>query len=797
MASVDRGPEPVSTTAANTGQGVGARLLRKEDDRFLRGRGQYVADIRLPGLQDVAFVRSPLAHARIKAIHIPDRYRDVVFTADDLTNVKRNRAERPLPGFRAPPPSALATARVPHAGEIVAMCVAETRAEAEDIAAAVTLDLEPLPSVYDMRKAREPGSALVHEHWGDNVFLESFFEVDIGQAFDAPIKVSHEISTARQCMSPLEGRGVVATFDHRLDQLTLYTGAQMPHIVRNGLSDTLGIEHGRIRVVSPDIGGGFGHKGMLMPEEVCLSWLALYKILTVRWIEDRREHLSASSNCREHHYKITVYADRDGRLRGIDCEATVDSGAYSSYPFSACLEAAQVVSILPGPYRMPAYRCCTYSAATNKCPILPYRGVARTGVCFALELMLDAVAVEAGLEPHEVRTRNLVAPEEMPFENITKKHFDSGNYPEAMRRMLEAVDIPAIRERQRDKEPDGRLIGFGLSVYCEQAAHGTSVYSGWGIPMVPGHEQATARMTPDGGLELRVGVQSHGQSMETTLAHVANQILGIHPATIRVIHGDTAMTPYSTGTWGSRSAVMAGGAVGTACEIIAERAKRIGAKLLQLDPTSVFLRDGRICGPNSSIGLSGIAHTWYRRPQDLPPDVDPAGLEATGGYKPQRDSGTFSYAVHAVAVAVDPDLGDVEILDYVIVEDGGVLLNPMVVDGQIFGGLAQGIGTALFEEMPFDSAGQPLATTLADYLLPGPTEVPEPRIDHMETPSPYTMFGVKGIGEGGAIAPPAAITNAVNDALRPFGVKLRHSPISPRRIVEAVLEARGSKGEAA
>jgi carbon-monoxide dehydrogenase large subunit len=797
MSAGKRESESASTAAAEAGQGVGARMLRKEDDRFLRGRGQFVADIRMAGLQDVAFVRSPLAHARIKGIHIPERYRDVVFTADDLTNVKPIRAVTALPGFKISEQSVLATGKVRHVGEMVAMCVAATRAEAEDIAAAVTLDLEPLPAIYDMRKALEPGSALVHEHWGDNVFLESFFEVDISQAFDAPIKVSHEISTARQCMSPMEGRGVVATFDHRLDQLTLYTGAQMPHIVRNGLSDTLDIEQGRIRVVSPDIGGGFGHKGILLPEEVCLSWLALYKGLTVRWTEDRREHLSASANCREHHYKITVYADRDGRLRGIDCEATVDSGAYSSYPFSACLEAAQVVSILPGPYRMPAYRCRTYSAATNKCPILPYRGVARTGVCFALELMLDAVAVEAGLEPHVVRLRNLVGPEEMPFENITKKHFDSGNYPEAMRRMLEAVDVAAIRKRQKAGEPDGRQIGFGLSVYCEQAAHGTSVYSGWGIPMVPGHEQATARMTPDGGLELRVGVQSHGQSMETTLAQVAHQILGIDTAKIRVIHGDTAMTPYSTGTWGSRSAVMAGGAVGTACEIVAERAKRIGAKLLQLDPASVTLSDGRVCGPSSSIGLSEIAHTWYRRPQDLPPDVDPGGLEATGGYKPQRDSGTFSYAVHAVTVAVDPDLGEIEILDYVIVEDGGVLLNPMVVDGQIFGGLAQGIGTALYEEMPFDTAGQPLATTLADYLLPGPTEVPEPRVDHMETPSPYTMFGVKGIGEGGAIAPPAAITNAVNDALRPFGVKLLHSPISPRRIVEAVLEARASKGEAA
>jgi carbon-monoxide dehydrogenase large subunit len=794
MSDAERTPPSAST--ANP-QGVGARLLRKEDDRFLRGRGQYVADVRLPGLRDVAFVRSPLAHARVRGIHVPERYREVVFTAADLAGVKPIRAVSGLPGFKISEQPVLATDKVRHVGELVALCVAPTRAEAEDIAATVTLDLEPLPAVHDMRKAREADAARVHDQWGDNVFLETLFEVDITPALDAPIKVTRDISTARQCMAPLEGRGVVATFDHRLDQLTLYTGAQMPHIVRNGLSDCLGVEQGRIRIVAPDIGGGFGHKGILLPEEVCLAWLAMHRGLTARWIEDRREHLSASANCREHHYQITVYADHDGRLRGIDCEATVDSGAYSSYPFSACLEAAQVASILPGPYQMPAYRCRTFSVATNKCPILPYRGVARTGVCFALEIMLDAVAAATGLEPGEVRLRNLVRPEDMPFDNITKKHFDSGDYPQAMRRALAAIDVASVRERQRKREPDGRLIGMGLAVYCEQAAHGTSVYAGWGIPMVPGHEQATVRLTPDGGLEIRAGVHSHGQGLETTLAQIANEILGIDTARVRVVLGDTAMTPYSTGTWGSRSMVMAGGAVGTACEQIAERARRIGAKLLQLDPALVELRDGRVCGPNGSVSLAEIAHTWYRRPQDLPGDVDPAGLETTSGYKPVRDSGTFSYAVHAVTVAVDPDLGEVELLDYVIVEDGGVLVNPMIVDGQIYGGLAQGIGTALYEEMPFDAEGQPLATTFADYLLPGPTEVPEPRLDHMETPSPYTMFGVKGIGEGGAIAPPAAIANAVNDALRPLGVQLLHSPISPRRIVEAVLAAREAERPAA
>jgi carbon-monoxide dehydrogenase large subunit len=792
-----RDARDLSSDAPAEKQGVGARVLRKEDDRLMRGRGQYVADIRLAGLQDVAFVRSPVAHARIRAIHVPERYRDVVFTAADLDGVKPIRAVSGLPGFKISEQPVLASGKIRQVGELVAMCVAATRAEAEDIAASVTLDLEELPAVHDMLKAREPGSALVHEHWGDNIFLESSFEVDITPALDAPIKVTREISTARQCMAPLEGRGVVATFDHRLDQLTLYTGSQMPHIVRNGLSDTLDMDQGQIRIVSPDIGGGFGHKGILLPEEVCLSWLTMKRGFPVRWIEDRREHLVASANCREHHYKITVYADRDGTLRGIDCEATVDSGAYSSYPFSACLEAAQVASILPGPYLMPAFRCRTYSVATNKCPILPYRGVARTGVCFALEIMIDMVAAAAGLEPGEVRLRNLVRPEQMPFDNITKKHFDSGDYPEAMRRAVKMIDVDAVRARQRKHEPDGRLIGVGMSIYCEQAAHGTSVYAGWGIPMVPGHEQATARLTPDGGLELRVGVQSHGQGMETTLSQVANEMLGIEVAKVRVVHGDTAMTPYSTGTWGSRSMVMAGGAVATACHELGERAKKIGAKLLQCDEADVILTDGEVRGTSGSVTLKEIAHTWYRRPQDLPSDVDPAGLETTSGYKPQRDSGTFSYAAHAVIVAVDPDLGDVEILDYVIVEDGGVLVNPMIVDGQIYGGLAQGIGTALYEEMPFDAAGQPLATTLADYLLPGPTEVPSPRLDHMETPSPYTKFGVKGIGEGGAIAPPAAIANAVNDALRPLGVELLHSPISPRRIVSAIIDVRDAQRPAA
>jgi carbon-monoxide dehydrogenase large subunit len=784
------GPAEPARSSAAPAQGVGARLARKEDDRLMRGRGQFVGDIRLPRMQDVAFVRSPLAHARIRRILVPPQHKACVFTADDLDGVLPIKAVSGLSGFKVSVQPPLASGKVRQVGELVAMCVAPSRAEAEDIAAAVVVELEELPAVHDMLAARAADAPLVHEHWGDNVFLETLVDTGIAAAVDAPIKVTRTISTARQCMAPIEGRAVIAALDHRADQLVLHTASQMPHIVRNGLADCLGLPQERIRIVSPDVGGGFGYKAILLAEEVCLGWLALRCGHPVRWLEDRREHLTANANCREHHYRITAYAERDGRLRGIDCEATVDSGAYSAYPFSACLEAAQVASILPGPYDFPAYRCRTWSVATNKCPILPYRGVARTGVCFALELVLDAVAAAAGLEPSVVRLKNLVRPDQMPFNNITNKHFDSGDYPESLRRALAAIDVEKVRARQQAGEPDGRRVGLGLAIYCEQAAHGTSVYSGWGIPMVPGHEQAMARLTPDGGLELRVGVHSHGQGLETTLAQVAHDVLGVPVARVRVVCGDTAMTPYSTGTWGSRCMVMAGGAVATACRELADRALRIGAFLLQVDPAQTKLDGGRVVGPAGDIALSEIARTWYRVPQNLPADVHGGGLEVTAGYKPARDSGTFSYAAHAVVIAVDPDIGEVEILDYAIVEDGGVLVNPMIVDGQILGGLAQGIGTALLEEMPFDARGQPLASTLADYLLPGAPDVPDARIDHMETPSPYTQFGVKGIGEGGAIAPPAAITNAINDALRPLGAEVNHSPASPRHIVEAVLAAR-------
>ena len=770
-------------------RGIGARALRREDDRYLRGRGRYVADIRRLGMLDIAFVRSPLAHALIRSISKPDAGSEAVFVSSDLVGVAGIRADCGLPGFRSSIQPILADTKVRHVGEPIAACLADTRAAAEDLAELVEVNFEELPAVVDMQTAREKSAPLLHDHWEENAFLET--GVDVG--FEAAIAgaasvVKRSYRTARQCMAPIEGRGCVAEWDHQLEQLTVHTATQMPHIVRTGLAECLGLDHGQVRIVSPDVGGGFGYKGVLLAEEVCASFLAMRLDRPIRWIEDRREHLMGAANCREHAYEVTGYAAADGELLAVDCQAIVDSGAYSAYPFSACLEAAQVTSILPGPYRMRGYRCTAWAAATNKPPILPFRGVARTGVCFAMELMMDALASDLGITPEAIRQRNLVQPEEMPFTNITNKDFDSGDYPEALRCAVAAIDVDDVRRRQSQETGRSR-IGVGLAIFCEQGAHGTSVYQGWGVPMVPGFEQATARLTPDGGLELRVGVHSHGQGLETTLAQIAHSEIGIDPLKVKLVHGDTAHTPYSTGTWGSRCIVMAGGAVGVATAEVGERVRAIAAHLLQAQPEDVVLVDGVARAGGAEVTLEEVAHTWYRKPQLLPSQVDPRGLEATEGYKTTKDTGTFSYACHAVTVRVDLDLGHIELLDYVVVEDAGVMINPMIVDGQVFGGVAQGIGTALFEEMPFDAAGQPLASTLADYHLPVAADIPAIRIIHMETPSPLSRFGQKGIGESGAIGPPAAIANAANDALRSIGAELTELPLTPERVLRAIALA--------
>ena len=775
------------------GQGIGARVPRKEDSRHLHGKGQYVSDMMLPGQREVAFLRSPVAHGRIRGIKKPAGSEGRVFVREDLAEAKDIVAPSTLPTYKVSGQPPLAHGKVRFVGEPVVMCVAKTRAEAEDLCEQVQLDIEELPVLVDSETARFEKNTRVHEEWDDNLFLS----LSVENGFDALAKkatvvVKREVELSRQAMVPMEGKAVVAHWDERADQLVMYYSTQTPHIVRTGIAQFLGLDEGQVRIIAPDVGGGFGYKVIVHPEELAVAWLAMKYKKPYRWIEDRREHLVSGANARQHKYQLTGYADDKGRLLALDAEITIDGGAYSNWPFTIGLEPGQAMGNLPGPYDFQGYRCKTYCVATNKPGFMPYRGVARTGVCFAMELLMDAIARAVDRDPYEVRMENLVRPEQMPYDNVVKKHYDSGNYPAALALAREKFDHAKWLERQKKGEPDGRKIGIGYASYCEQSAHGTSVFATWGLPLVPGYDQSAVKLTPDGGLEVRVGVHSHGQGMETTFAQLAHEVLGIDVQKVKITHGDTGTTPYSTGTYASRSIVMAGGATLKACAELIPRIIKIGAFLIGCkDEEARFDKVHGVVGPDGkSVDLKEICSVWYLRPDRAPLDVDRRGLEVSVSYKPDRDSGAFSYASHAVAVAVDTETGQVEILDYVIAEDCGTLVNPMVVEGQTLGGVAQGIGTAMYEEIQYDANGQPNASTFADYLLPGPTEIPNMRIFHMETPSPYTMYGIKGMGEGGAIAPPAVIFNAVNDALRATGAEVSKTPLTPHRLLAEIERAR-------
>ncbi len=773
--------------------GVGASMHRKEDRRFLLGRGRYVGDIQRPGMLEAAIVRSPLAHARIRGMEKPAGAEHLVFGAADMVAVAPFRVVSTTPGHKAADYPHLATGKVRFVGEAVAVCLGETRAEAEDLARSVELDLDPLDPIVDMLAAGGAGSAKVHDEWDDNLILETVVEENAGAIADAPVVVTREFRLSRQATVPMEGGAVLAEWDARDEQLIVHSSTQIPHVLRTALSESLGLEQRQIRVIAPDVGGGFGYKCVLMPEEIVIPWIAFHTGRPVRWIQDRHEHLVAGANAREHHYKISLHTDERGRFIGLRAEITVDAGAYSVYPHSNVLESGMAARSLPGPYKFDAYDVRARSMATNKPPIVPYRGVARPGVCFALELLIDSLARKIGREPHEIRLENLVPGTEMPFTTITGNVLDSGDYPEAVRRAARMIDVEAVRARQLSGEPDGRLIGLGFGCYIEMTALQTSMAALRGLPATPGYEQASIRLTPDGGLEVGVGVQNHGQGMETTLAQIASEVLGIVPGRIDIRHGDTALSPYSTGTYGSRSMIMAGGAVTRSCRERAERMKAIGAHLLQCEVDEVTVADGAVAGPGGAVSIAEIARVWYRNPEELPAGVDPGGVELTGGFRPEPDRSPYSYATHAAVVAVDPELGEVEILDYVIVEDCGTMVNPMIVAGQVWGGALQGIGTALCEESAFADDGQPLSATFADYIMPGPTHVPTIRIDHMVTPAPNTEFGVKGVGEGGAIPPPAVIGNAVNDALSDLDAEVSQTPISPRRVLAAIAGASGTE----
>jgi carbon-monoxide dehydrogenase large subunit len=776
-----------------SGYGIGASLLRKEDARHLAGRGQFVADIDVRGALEAAIVRSPVAHGRLKGIEIPEGAEGRVFSAKDFPDLKPIRAVPRVPGFKASDFPVFATDKVRYVGQPVAVCLGATRAEAEDLAQQVTLDIDPLPAIVDAVAAIDDRSTLLHEHWGDNVFIQRDVNGgDIAAAkAAAKVTVSGEYRMNRHAAIPLEGRVVLATHDSRRDELVLYLSSQGPHVMRLGIAECLGIRERQLRVIAPDVGGGFGSKNRLMPEEIMIAAVALRTKRSVRWIEDRGENLTANVQARDHFYRITAYATETGRILGIEADVIVDTGAYSVWPSGPFMETGMAARNLPGPYAIEALAVRTWTVATSKPPLGPYRGVARPGACFAIERTLDEVARAVGRDPRDVRRENMVRPEQMPFTSIGGMKFDNGDYPQSVDKAAAAVRHDEIRRKQAGPLPDGRLIGVGYASFSEQTAHGSAEWVARGTPVIPAYETATARMHADGTVELLVGIHSHGQGMETTFAQIGCEELGIHPDDIVVRYGDTAVSPFGMGTFASRSIVMGGGAAANASRGLARKIERIGAHLLQCAPEDARLRDGAVHHGEASVTVREIANAAHIRQDLLPETVDPT-LEETAVYEPEISTGVFSYSTHAAAVAVDPETGAVEILDYAIAEDCGTVVNPMIVDGQITGGVAQGVGTALFEEIPYDSGGQPLASSFADYHWPGPTDVPAFRIAHMVTPAKGTEYGVKGMGEGGAIAPPAAVANAVRDALLSAGIDavIGETPITPRRVYAAVSAAR-------
>ncbi len=773
---------------------IGARLKRKEDARHLAGAAEFVGDIRLAGMKDVAFVRSQVAHGVLRGVTKPAGLEARVFTFADLGNVNVLPAGPEMPAFKLGGYPPLATDRVRYAGQTVAACVARTRAEAEDIADQVGVEIDDLPAVVDCVAAMQPGAQRLFENWADNAFIASTIsEGDIARAAAAPVRLRRKFRMNRQATITLECRGVVAHWDRRLEELVVHLSTQGAHVMRIGLAQSLGLPENKVRVIAPDVGGGFGGKNRLMPEEVAVAALAMKLGHPVRWIEDRREHLVASVHARDHTYDLTICADADGTLVGIEGELYVDAGAYALWPTGSFMETSMAARNLPGPYRMKALKVATWTVATNKAPMGPYRGVARPGACFAIERLVDEVARELGRDPFDLRRQNIVTKEEMPFTTVGGMTFDTGDYVASLDMARELIGEKAVRARQAAGEKDGRAIGVGFAFYSEQSGHGAAEWMKRRGRLIPGYESCNARMNSDGSVHLAVGTQAFGQGHDTTFAQIAAHELGIDPSAIQLRYGDTTTTPMGFGSFGSRSIVFGGGAVARASRQLADKIKRIGAHLLQADPASVRIENGAVHAEAGSVPIAEVARAANVRQEMLPPGVDPL-LETTATYEPRDSAGVFSYGTHAAVVAVEPETGVVEILDYAIAEDCGTVINPMIVDAQVQGGIAQGIGTALYEEIPFNEDGQPLATTFADYHVPGAIEVPMVKVGHLVHPAEGTEYGVKGVGEGGAIAPPAVLGNAIADAFGAIGAQVNETPMTPRRVSDAVAAARAGKG---
>src|SRR5919205_3081172 len=792
---------------------VGKRVKRTEDPRLIRGLAHYVDDIALPGTLHVAFVRSIYAHARITgidtaaALEVPGVV--AVYTGKDVADkIGAVPCASALPELKVPDHRVLATDKVYFVGHPIAAIVATDRYAARDAVDLVMVDYEELPVVTDVEEAAA-GGPVIHEAFSDNIAYKlTSGEGDIDAAFAAADRtVKQRVLHNRLAPVAMEPRGVLARYFPGEEELTLWSSTQIPHLMRTQVALMIGIPENRLRVITPEVGGGFGSKLNVYAEEALLGWISMQLGRPVKWIETRRENIQATIHGRGQVGEIEIGCKLDGTVTGLRYNVFADLGAYHQLLTPAIPTLTGLM--LSGSYKIPAIQINVTGVFTNKMATDAYRGAGRPEATYVVERAIDLVADELGLDPVEVRRRNFPAPEEFPFKTATGLFYDSGDYEAALAKALANAGYEKLREEQRAARDEGRIVGIGVSTYVEICALGPSQAMPAG-----GWESATVRIEPTGKVTVLTGASPHGQGQETSFAQLAADELGVDLNDVTVVHGDTSIVQYGIGTFGSRATAVGGTAVYVAIEKLKEKASKIAAHMLGTDAAAVAFAEGvftmkgakkaaaaggdptEVPEPvlpagqdpagalpepdpgRKSVTIQEVALAAHLG-KELPPDTEP-GLSATYFFEPKNF--TFPFGTHIAVVEIDRDTGDIEFLRYVAVDDCGRVINPMLVDGQVHGGIVQSIGQAMFEEVVYDEQGQLVTGTLMDYALPRASHIPEFELDRTETPSPVNPLGVKGVGEAGTIGATPAVVNAVVDALAPFGVRHLDMPIKPENV---------------
>ncbi len=774
-------------TTATAGSGlkwVGRAIRRLEDPALVTGRGRFTAD--LAAALHLRFVRSPVASGRIVAITVPEGA--TVVRAADLADARPIRPMLHKFNYQPIGQPLLAQNIVRFVGEPIAAVYAATGAEAEDIADRVAVEIEDMPPLVDMQAAAAPEAVRVHDDAASNVIVEGRIKTPDFDAAAAPAarRIRLTVRSRRQNATPLEARAAHAAFDAATGRTTLTCTTQMPHLTRTAIADCLGFAESELRVVAPDVGGGFGQKMSLPPEYVVLVWLARRLRTSVAWTEDRRENLIAAFHSRDQEIAIEGAFDAQGKLVALAADVLANIGAYSCFPTTCGVEPLMAMAELPGPYDVRAYACTARGVATHTCTMAPYRGVARPVITLAIERLMDKAAAALELGPEEIRRRNLI--DRFPYTSATGLVFDQGSYVACLDKAVATINLPAFRARQRDARARGRHLGIGFCTFSERTGYGSPAFTARGMEITPGWENVEVVMDPSGKVEARIGASPHGQGLRTTLAQLVAEEVGVAPADVRVVHGDTDRTPYGWGTFASRSLVISGGATLFAARKIRAKLLTLASHVLEAAPDDIVLENGSaaVSGTDRAVPIAELARAAYHQTHRFKGEIGP-GLSESAFYDPP---GTFSNACHVAIVEVDVETGGVKLEKFLAVEDAGRIINPLIADGQVHGGIAQGIGNALLEEIVYDGLGNIQTATLADYLPPTAHEIPPIELHHIETPAQDSPTGAKGLGEGGAIGAPAAVINAVNDALSPFGVSIDEMPATPQRIRAALRAAK-------